>query len=100
MDKKELAKQIYEMEKKAENAQTKRNIITIAIFALVFFLIFCLAEKPTGIYDVLGTAVLSLMVATAHVVINAGIFGRLYEISESERKTIKALREQLDNTTL
>ena len=46
------------------------------------------------------TAVLSLMVATAHVVINAGIFGRLYEIGESERKTINALREQLDNTTL
>ena len=100
MDKKELAKQICEMEKTIETARNKRNITTIIIFALVFFLISYLYIKPAELFDIFTTAVVSLIAATVHFLINAAVFGSLDEKSESERKMIKKMKEQLDNTTL
>jgi hypothetical protein len=100
MDKNELAKQIYETEKAIEASRNRRNTITIAIFALVFFLIFYLDEKPTGVYEILGTAAVSFVASAFHFLINAAVFGALHEKNETERKTINRIKEQLDNTKL
>lgn len=100
MNKNELAKQIREAEKTMESARNKRNAITISIFALVFFLIFCLCDKPDGVGEILGTVVVSFAASAAHFLINAAVFGALYEKNTTDRQIIKKMQEQLNNTNL
>lgn len=100
MDKNQLRKQIIETEKKIESARLKRALITIAVFALVFFCIFCLVAKPVGVRKILGTAAVSIVVSAFHFYINSIVFVTLFQRSETERKIIEEMQKQLDDTTL
>lgn len=94
MNKKELYKLLHEREKQIEAAKTKRAVITTAAFTLVYFLLFCLEEKPTG-WDVVGNIVSALFLAGLHIGINAIVFEQLFRISEAERKEIEAIRKRI-----
>lgn len=100
MDKNKIRKQIIETEKMIESARRKRNAITIAVFALVFFLIFYLVDKPAGVYEILGVAAVSIVVSAFHFFVNSIVFVTLFQRSETERKIIEEMQKQLDNTTL
>lgn len=96
MDKDELRKQICKMEKQVEIARRKRNAITITAFAIVFFLIFYLDERPDGFWDVIGCIAVAIIMAGLHFLINAAVFGGLYIQTESERKLLEQLKKELE----
>lgn len=94
MDKKELQKQYYELERQFESNKTKRAIRTVLAFAVAFFVILCFAEKPTG-FEIIGTAFASIVLAGIHFWINAFIFGQLCNVSNSENKVLEDIRKKL-----
>lgn len=59
MDKKELYKLLIVKESQFEKAKTRRLIKTILAFSLVFFLLFCRIERPSGL-DCIGYAFMSV----------------------------------------
>lgn len=96
MDKKELYKQLVVKEAQFEKAKERRAIKTILAFAIVFFLLLCWVEEPSGI-EFLWTAVLAVVVAGIYFVVNAAVFGWLSLQSESERRYLENLRKQLSD---
>lgn len=94
MDKNELYRLLVEKEKQFEKAKERRAIKTILAFSVVFFVLLCWAEKPSGI-EFLWTAVLAIVMAVVHVFVNATVFGWLSMQSESERKYLEQLKKQL-----
>ena len=94
MDKKELYKHLIVTEAQFEKAKERRAIKTILAFAIVFFLILCLVEEPSGI-EFLWAAVSAVIMAGFHFVVNAAVFGWLSLESESERRYLEELRKRL-----
>ena len=94
MDKKELYKLLVTREAQFKKAKERRTIKTILAFAIVFFLLLCLVEEPTGI-EFVWAAVSAVIVAGIHFVVNAAAFGWLSMKSETERKILDDLRKQL-----
>ena len=94
MDKNELHKHLSEMDAKFEKAKEKRAIKTILVFAIVFFLILCWVEEPSGI-EFVWTAVSAVVLAGIHFVVNAAVFGWLALQGESERRYLEDLRKKL-----
>ena len=94
MDKKELYKLLAAREAQFEKAKIRRAIKTILAFAVVFFLLLCLDEKPSGI-EFVWTAVVSVVIAGVYFIVNATVFGWLSMKSETERKILEDLRKQL-----
>ena len=94
MDRDKLLERICETEKQMEKGQRKRNAIVIAIFTVIFFLIFYYDERPTGL-NIIGAIIPSFIFAFLHFGINAAIFGWLYEKNESDRKYLEHLKKQL-----
>ena len=94
MDKKELYRLLVEKEKQFEKAKERRAIKTILAFAVVFLLILCWVEKPSGM-EFIWAAVAAVVMAVVHVFVNATVFGWLSMQSELERKYLEDLRKQL-----
>ena len=94
MDKSELYKLLAVKEAQFEKAKERRAIKTVFAFAVVFFLILCWIEQPTGI-EFIWAAVLSVVTAGIYFVVNAAVFGWLSIQSETERKILDDLRKQL-----
>ena len=96
MDKKELEKTICEMSKKAEADRKKREYVVIAVFAIVFFALYCLFEKmPENFGDAVGVLISSIALSALHCAINHTIFSYLFEKDEAAQRAIKLLREKL-----
>lgn len=96
MDRKELYKQLSEMEKKVESARTKRAIKTIMAFAVAIFLILYFTGRPTG-FEILGDFLAAIFLAGILFLINAIIFGQLFRVSESERIMLENLKKKLSD---
>ena len=94
MNKNELYKLLVAKERQFEKAKERRAIKTILAFAVVFFLILCWVEKPSGI-EFIWAAVVAVVMAVVHVFVNATVFGWLSMQSESERKYLEDLRKKL-----
>ena len=94
MDKKELYKEYYELERRFEANKTKRALQTILAFAVVFFVIFYSTDRPTGL-EIIGTAVASIVMAGIYFLINATIFGQLASKSNSENKILEDMKKKL-----
>ena len=94
MDKKELYRLLVEKEAQFEKAKERRAIRTVLAFAIVFFLILCWIESPSGI-EFIWTAILAVVIAGIYVVVNAAVFGWLSLQSESERRYLEDLKKQL-----
>lgn len=94
MNKNELYRLISEKDAQFEKAKERRTIKTILAFAVVFFLILCKFENPSGI-EFVWTAVLSIIFAAIHFFVNALIFSHLVLQGEAERKYLEELRRQL-----
>ena len=94
MDKNELYRLLIEKDKEFEKAKRKRFRKTVLAYSIAFFLLFCYLNKPSGL-DFLGYAVISVLVAVVHVIINAPVFHYLVLQSEAERKYLEDLRKQL-----
>ena len=94
MDKKELYRLLVEKEAQFEKAKERRAIKTVLAFAIVFFLILCWVESPSGI-EFVWTAISAVVMAGVYFVVNAAVFGWLSLQSESERRYLEDLRKQL-----
>lgn len=94
MDKNELYRLIAIKEDQFEKAKERRAIRTIFAFAVVFFLILCWVESPSGI-EFLYTAIAAVIAAGIYFVVNAAVFGWLSLQNESERKYLEELRKKL-----
>ncbi len=94
MDKKELHKLLVVKEAQFEKAKSKRAIKTVLAFAIVFFLVLCWVESPSGI-EFLWTAVSAVVISGIYFVVNAAVFGWLSLQSEAERRYLENLRKQL-----
>jgi hypothetical protein len=94
MDKKELYKLLVIKEKQFEKAKEKRNVITILAFAIVFFVLLCIADKPTGL-EYIYAAFAAIVIAAIHFLINGFVFSTLFQASESERAALDYMRKQL-----
>lgn len=94
MDKKDLYQLLVTKEAQFEKAKERRAIKTIVAFAVIFFLLLCWVEEPTGI-EFIWAAVLAVVMAGVYFVVNAAVFGWLSLKSESERKYLEQLRKQL-----
>lgn len=97
MNKNELYKLLAEEEKRVEKAKTKRNIITILIFATVFFVVFYQIDPPTkvGIVEVIGWYLACVFMAGIYFGVNVAIFEALIERSNSENRMIEHIRKQI-----
>ena len=94
MDKNELYRLLVTKDAEFEKAKQKRAIKTILAFALVFFLILCWVENPSGI-EYVWAAIVAIIMAAIHLVVNAPIFHYLVLKGEAERKYLEELRRQL-----
>ena len=94
MDKNELYRMLVEKEAQFEKAKERRAIKTVLSFAIVFFLILCWVETPSGI-EFVWAAILAVIMAGIYVIVNAAVFGWLALQSESERKYLEQLKKQL-----
>ena len=94
MDKKELYRLLAVKEAQFEKAKQRRAIKTVLAFAIVFFLILCWVETPSGI-EFLYAAISAVVMAGIYVVVNAAVFGWLAMQSESERRYLDDLRKKL-----
>ena len=95
MDKNELRKHYYELQKRFESNKQKRAIKTILAFSVAFFWIGYVREKPTGI-EILYSALASIVIAGFHFFINAFIFGQLCDVSNGENRILEGIRKQLN----
>lgn len=96
MDKNELRKHYYELQKRFESNKQKRAVKTVLAFAVAFFAVLYAVEKPTGILEILLTIVASVIWAGFHFFINAFIFGQLCDVSNGENRILEGIRKQLN----
>lgn len=96
MDKKELQKQYYELQKRFEANKTKRAVKTILAFAVAFFAVLYMVEKPTGILEIVATIIMSVIWAGFHFWINSIIFIQLCDVSNGENRILEGIKKKLD----
>ena len=94
MDKNELYRLIAEKDAEFEKAKGKRFRKTVLAYSIVFFLLFCYLNKPSGL-DFIGYALLSVLVAVVHVIVNTPVFNYLVLQGEAERRYLEDLRKKL-----
>jgi hypothetical protein len=95
MDKKELQQHYFELQRQFEANKTKRAVKTILAFAVAFFWIGYVREKPTGI-EILYSALASIVIAGFHFFINAFISGQLCDVSNGENRILEGIKKKLD----
>ena len=100
MDTKELRQHYYELDRQFQRNKTRRAIKTILAFAVAFFAVLYMVEKPEGILDIVGNIVLSVILAGFHFWINALIFGQLSEVSHAEDRMLDRIRKELQEKEL
>ena len=94
MNRDELYRLLYEREKQFESNKLKRSIKTIIAFTLIYFIIFYLAERPTGL-EIIATLLVAAIVSGIHFLVNATIFGTLSMIGASEQKILDDIRKKI-----
>ena len=96
MDKKELEKLISEMERKARKENGKREAIVTAVFAAVYFFMFCLFEgKPGDFNEFFSYLLTSLILSVLNFGIYQAVFEHLFAKDEAAENEIKALKKEL-----
>ena len=95
MTKNELWRLYCEKEREFEKAKTKRSIITIAVFAIVIFLLIGFGERPDDI-EIFRNILVSIVLAGIYFVVNGAIFSQLFSTSENERKTLDGIKKRMD----
>jgi hypothetical protein len=97
MNKNELYQLLAKEEGRVESEKTKRIIITILFFAIVFFLIwyFWLSDKrPTG-WEIIASFLVSLVFAGFHTWANLIVFSTLFTRAQSENRMLDSIRKQI-----
>jgi hypothetical protein len=94
MNRSELQQHYFELQRQFEANKTKRAVKTVLAFAVAFFIIWSIIEKPTG-WEILGVLVASVFLAVIHVVINGAIFGQLADIQKAENNILESIRKKL-----
>lgn len=102
MNKNALWRLLCEKKRQVEAARNKRAIITILFFAVVYFLLLYLNDRPAGLLEIVGEILVAIVFAAIHFLVNAAIFGQLHRVSEFERRMLDNIKKQLseaeDNT--
>lgn len=95
MDKNELRNHYYELERRFEANKTNRAVKTILAFAVAFFVIFYSTDRPTG-FEIIGEAIVSIVMAGIHFFVNGLIFGQLANKSNAENNILEGIRKKLN----
>lgn len=98
MTKNELWKIYCEKEKEFQGAKEKRTTYTILAFAVAYFLLFGIVGKPDDLVDCAGMFLAAIVLSLIHFVVNATIFGQLFEASEGERKVLENIKKRMGET--
>ena len=88
---------IQKREKLYEKKKTKRTIIVILCFSIIFFCIFYFNFEVKGL-DILYTILLSFFCGSIYFYINFIIFSVLYKYSIKEDLEIQGLKDKYYNT--
>lgn len=94
MDKKELSQQYTELERKFDANKARRAIMTVLAFAVAFFVILYIVEKPEGI-EILYLVPVSIIMAGINFFVNSIVFTQLCNVSNSENKVLEEIRKKL-----
>ena len=86
----------WQREKEFEAAKGKRTIITILGFALAYFLILYIIEKPTG-FDIVSIFVSAMVLAGLHFFVNTLVFMYLFQKGHDESERLKAIQKQISD---
>ena len=96
MDKRELERFIWQEEKRIEKARNRRGIKATLGFSVWYFIVLYWAWAPSGFFDMLGNAVIALILGFFHLLINSAIFYQIDEIVAAENKYLEELRNKLN----
>ena len=98
MDKNELYRLMLQKEKEFERNKLKRSILTIFVYAAVFFVVCLLAEgvEDAPLQEILGNALFCLFISGVFFVVNSAVLGHLFSKSRNEYEFIKDLKIQID----
>lgn len=89
-----LSQLIRETDAKNQKAKLKRNLLVVLLFSIVYFFILKYLEEPEGL-ELLGTALVSLVLGGIHFFVNLLIFLPLINKSNSENAYLENLKKQL-----
>lgn len=93
----ELKQLIAEKEKKAEKEKRKRGVIVTAVFAAVYFFMFCLFEgKPGDFTEFFSYLLTSLILSVLNFGIFQAVFEHLFAKEQAAENEIKALKKELN----
>lgn len=95
MDKNELLKLYYQKDKEFEAAKGKRTILTILLFAVVYFVVMYALTKPADWKGVCGNLLASIFIAGIHFWFNSIIFLTLFNKSDAETKTLQDIKKRI-----
>lgn len=90
----QLIRQYYAMDKAFEDAKTKRNIIAILAFSLVYFLLLY-SRYIHGIKDFVEAAVVSIVLGGIHFFANAIVFSILAEKAKEENDALAWINKRI-----
>lgn len=95
MDKNELYKLLVETEKQVGKAEIKRIIITVIGYAVGICCVFCSVAGTTGIADIAGMFLLSIITSGVLLLINSVVYYWLFERRRIEQKRIEDIKKQI-----
>lgn len=102
-----LCRLLYEREKEFEKAKHKRIILTIVGFSIFYFVVQMMFSGHTDIVAMLkavmsadlselfAMVVVPIIFACVHFVINASVFGALFQKNIAESRRLEAIEEQI-----
>lgn len=98
MDKHELQKQYFELEKKFDANRSKRAFIAFIFYTFGVFLIWCIFSCPIedGLLGVAAMFVVSIPISGILFLINTAIFGYLTNRIRIEENILKDLKSKID----
>ena len=94
MDRNELYQLFRTKEREVEASRNKRAIKTWLFFSVIYFLVFYVADDPTGL-EIVGTFLAGIFAGGIHFWLNSIIFSQLCGQSEAENKMLDDIRARI-----
>ena len=92
--KRELYKALSEKEKQVERSRLNRTLIAIAVYSVLFFIMWFFIEKPKGI-DIIGMLFAAIFFGGISFWVNAIIFGILNAKTQEENKALEQIKSKI-----
>ena len=87
---------LYERDKAFEKAKLTRALITIAGFAVAFFLVMWKTTDKNDPLEILAMAVLAILLSGFYFFVNVIVFGYLSNKGRDEQDALERIRKQIE----